>query len=99
MAKTTTRRPAKRRSTKPLPAKTPAAPRKPRSESKQAKVIALLRRPGGATVQELMDATGWQPHTCRGVISGVLKKKLGLTIESKREGEVTTYQIVGAAGD
>lgn len=46
-----------------------------------------------------MDATGWQAHTCRGVISGVLKKKLGLGIESKRDGDVTRYQIVEAAGD
>ena len=60
-------------------------------------MIDLLRRPSGAMVQELMDATGWQPHTVRGVISGALKRKL--RIESKREGEVTRYQIVGAADD
>ena len=52
-------------------------PQPPRA-SKQAEVIALLRRPEGVTVDEVRAATGWQPHTVRGVFSGALKKKLGL---------------------
>src|SRR5215472_14775454 len=48
--------------------------------SKQTMVIAMLRRPEGATVDEVASAMGWQHHTVRGVLSGTLKKKLGLTI-------------------
>jgi hypothetical protein len=49
-------------------------------------VIAMLRRPEGATVDEVVSATGWQRHTVRGVFSGTLKKKLGLTLVSVKEG-------------
>ena|ERR1051325_6563587 len=48
-----------------------------RAGSKQAQVIGLLRRPQGATVDEVARAMGWQRHTVRGLISGALKKKLG----------------------
>src|SRR5262249_22336403 len=47
--------------------------------SKQNEVIAMLRRPEGATVDEVASATGWQRHTVRGVFSGTLKQKLGMT--------------------
>jgi hypothetical protein len=53
--------------------------------SKQDAVIAMLRRPEGATVDEVAGATGWQRHTVRGVFSGTLKKKLGLTLASAQE--------------
>ena len=53
--------------------------------SKQDGVIAMLRRPEGATVDEVVSATGWQRHTVRGVFSGTLKKKLGLTLASAKE--------------
>src|ERR1700719_692128 len=53
--------------------------------SKQDAVIAMLRRPEGATVDEVASATGWQRHTVRGVFSGTLKKKLGLTLASTQE--------------
>src|SRR6516165_8770343 len=53
--------------------------------SKQDEVIAMLQRPEGATVDEVASATGWQRHTVRGVFSGTLKKKLGLTIASAKE--------------
>ena len=45
----------------------------------------MLRRPEGATVDEVASATGWQRHTVRGVFSGTLKKKLGLTLASAKE--------------
>jgi hypothetical protein len=65
------------------------------SESKATLVISLLRDSKGATLQRVIDATGWQPHTVRGFISGHLKKKLGLRIRSfKRDGE-RVYAIKG----
>src|SRR6201987_3842420 len=62
--------------------------------SKQAEVIALLRRPEGATVDEVGAATGWQPHTVRGVFSGALKKKLGLAGVAAKEERGRVYRIV-----
>jgi hypothetical protein len=78
----------------------------PRAGTKQALMIDLLRRPEGATVEQIAAATGWQHHTIRGAISGALKKKLGFTVEATRTREVgpnkagakgssTTYRITG----
>ena len=65
--------------------------------SKQAAVIALLRRPEGVTVGEIVSATEWQPHTVRGLFSGTLKKKLGLGLNSAAEvGRGRVYRIVEA---
>ena len=55
-----------------------------RKASKQAMVIDMLKRDGGATLGQIVEATNWLPHTARGFISGALKKKLGLTISSTR---------------
>ena len=60
------------------------APRKARTGTKQALVVEMLRRPEGATVDQIMDATGWQRHTVRGAFAGALKKKLGLTVTSEK---------------
>ena len=65
--------------------------------SKQDEVIAMLRRPEGATVDEVANATGWQRHTVRGVFSGTLKKKLGFTIASTKEKRGRVYRIAEAA--
>jgi hypothetical protein len=65
--------------------------------SKQDAVIAMLRRPEGATVDEVASATGWQRHTVRGVFSGTLKKKLGLTLASAKEERGRVYRIGAAA--
>jgi len=65
--------------------------------SKQEAVIAMLRRPEGATVDEVAGATGWQRHTVRGVFSGTLKKKLGLTIASANEERGRVYRIAELA--
>jgi len=67
-----------------------------RDGSKAAKVLDLLKRPGGATSKELMKATGWQPHSVRGFLSGTVGKKLGLTVVStKAEDGERTYSIKG----
>ena len=65
-------------------APTPKAPKAQRV-TKQQIMIDMLSRPEGATIEELVEATGWLSHTCRGAMSGALKKKLGLTITSEKE--------------
>jgi hypothetical protein len=65
--------------------------------SKQDAVIAMLRRPEGATVDEVVSTTGWQRHTVRGVFSGTLKKKLGLTLASAQEERGRVYRIAELA--
>jgi len=55
-----------------------------RDGSKAAKILELLKRPGGATSKELMKATGWQPHSVRGFLSGTVGKKMGLTVTSTK---------------
>lgn len=61
-----------------------AKSRAPREGTKQATLIAMLRAEGGATITEIVAATGWQPHIVRGAMAGALKKKLGLTIASEK---------------
>jgi hypothetical protein len=76
--------------------KTEAKPRT-RDNSKQAQVIALLKRPEGATIAQIVEATGWQAHTVRGTFAGAFKKKLGLVITSdKPEGGERIYRIADA---
>ena len=86
----------------PRKAKAHASGRKPKTgaaptagrETKQAAVIALLKRPGGATIDDLVAATGWQPHSVRGAMSGTLKKHLGLAIGSEKSAAgPRTYRI------
>ena len=64
-----------------------------RAESKQAVVIALLSRPAGTTVTGIMKSTGWQPHSVRGFLAGVVRKKLGLKLESNAVGGKRVYRI------
>ena len=68
-----------------------------KQRSKQDEVIAMLRRPEGATVEEVASAMGWQRHTVRGLFSGTLKKKLGLTLASAQEERGRVYRITGPA--
>jgi len=70
-------------------------PRKIREGTKQAKLIEMLRAEGGATIDEIVAALEWRPHTVRGAMAGALKKKLGLTITSEKiEGRGRTYMVV-----
>ncbi|MFN4204791.1 MAG: DUF3489 domain-containing protein [Agrobacterium albertimagni] len=71
-----------KRVTKPKAAATKAST--PRAASKQAKLIEMLKRPEGATIEEIVKALTWQSHTARGAIAGTLKKKLGLKVESEK---------------
>jgi Protein of unknown function (DUF3489) len=94
-----------RATSEPEPAGEPSPKPTPRAGTKQAQMIEMLKRPEGATVEQIAAATGWQHHTIRGAISGALKKKLGLTVEATRtrevgpnktgaKGSATTYRIV-----
>ncbi len=81
------------------PTETETAPkaRTPREGTKQATLIAMLRAPEGATIEEIMAATGWQSHTVRGAMAGALKKKLGLEVTSEKvEGRGRVYQLPAA---
>jgi hypothetical protein len=74
---------------------TSATTPKVRAGTKQAHLIEMLQRPEGATIDEIVAAFGWQPHTVRGAIAGALKKKLGLTVTSEKvEGRGRVYRIV-----
>ncbi len=77
---------------KPSDRTSPAAVR---PGTKQALLIDLLKRKKGATIEEIVEATGWQPHSVRGAISGTLKKKLGLAVTSEKRGDgPRRYRIV-----
>lgn len=86
----------------PAARKTQPSTAKPKASAsigtKQSRLIALLRGSTGATVDQMTDLTGWQAHTVRGTISGVLRKKLGLTVScTSGEAGSRIYRIVKAA--
>ena len=75
-----------------------ARPRRTRENTKQATMIAMLRRPEGATIPQMSSALEWQAHTVRGALAGALKKKLGLTLVSeKTKGEDRVYRVADEA--
>src|SRR5260370_22656075 len=66
--------------------------------TKQARVIEMLQRPTGATIDEIVTLTAWQRHTVRGLIAGALKKKLGLDVSSEKAERGRLYRTAGATG-
>jgi hypothetical protein len=66
-----------------------------RANSKQARVLRLLRRPNGATIVTIMESTGWQSHSVRGFLAGVVRKKLGLKLASEKSDGGRVYRIPG----
>jgi hypothetical protein len=78
----------------PKPDAKAAKPEVAREGSKTARILDLLKQPGGVTAKELMKATGWQPHSVRGFLSGTVGKKLGLTVTSvKGEDGERSYSV------
>ena len=80
------------------PSQQSAAPpksNKTASGSKQARVIAMLQSPAGATIATMMKATGWQQHSVRGFLAGVVRKRLKLKLGSKKVDGIRVYRIAG----
>ena len=75
---------------------TQTASRSSRGTTKHDRVLGLLRSKGGTTIAAISKVTGWQPHSVRGFFAGVVKKKLGLTLESEKTRSGRIYRIVRA---
>ena len=85
-----------RKSVKSAPRKRSAAasPRKTAgSDTKHARIIAMLRKPAGTTIAAIATATDWQPHSVRGFLAGVVRKKLGLNLVSEQTDKGRVYRI------
>ena len=68
-----------------------------RSSTKQDRAISMLRSKQGASIATLMEATGWQQHSVRGFLAGVVRKRLKLNLVSEIDAGVRTYRIIGEA--
>ena len=83
-----TAKPASRKRSAPASSKSAA-----RSDTKHARIIAMLRTPAGATIAALVTATEWQQHSVRGFLAGVVRKKLGLNLVSEQTDKGRVYRI------
>ncbi|MBF0590238.1 MAG: DUF3489 domain-containing protein [Magnetococcales bacterium] len=92
----------KKKETDPKPTTEPKSKKpKQKKQTKQARVIEMLKRPQGATLEQIVQETAWQNHTVRGFLSGTIKKRLGLNLTSQRtnkdeagdQGAFSTYRI------
>jgi hypothetical protein len=66
------------------------------SDTKHARIIAMLRAPAGATIAAIMTVTDWQQHSVRGFLAGVVRKKLGLNLVSELTDKGRVYRIKGS---
>ena len=69
--------------------------KRPDANSKQSRVIAMLQSPAGTTIAAMMKATGWQQHSVRGFLAGVVRKRLKLKLASEKVGNNRVYRIAG----
>jgi hypothetical protein len=81
-------KPASRKRSVPTPSRSTAGP-----DTKHARVIAMLRKPTGATIAAVMAATDWQQHSVRGFLAGIVRKKLGLNLVSEQTDKGRLYRI------
>jgi hypothetical protein len=94
--KATTRPTARKTTAKPVSRKRPASASSRATagpDTKHARVIAMLRKPTGATIAAIMAITDWQQHSVRGFLAGVVRKKLGLNLVSDQTDKGRIYRI------
>jgi Protein of unknown function (DUF3489) len=70
----------------------------PRPHTKHSRIVAMLRTPAGTTIAAIMTATGWQQHSVRGFLAGVVRKKLGLNLVSEQTDKGRVYRIKDGKG-
>ena len=85
-------KPASRKRSAPASSKPTAGP-----DTKNARIIAMLRTPAGAAIAAIVTATNWQQHSVRGFLAGVVRKKLGLNLVSEQTDKGRVYRINGKA--
>jgi hypothetical protein len=90
------RKPARTKARSASKIRSKAAGGQPTANSKQAWVLALLCGPSGASIATVTRSTGWQPHTVRAFLAAVVRKKLGLRLESEKTDGERVYRIVAA---
>ena len=93
-------RPARRTAKAGSRKRSPAASSKPKagSNTKHARIIAMLRMPAGATITTIMKVTDWQQHSVRGFLAGIVRKKLGLNLVSELTDKGRVYRIMNGNG-